>query len=75
MAARWACRCTMRFKGKRVGLLLVDRAMQTHLSTRCSRPICSSTRAEAGVALNLLMQQGYDYSYFWIYRFIEDHMR
>ena len=48
-----------------------DQFLEGQLKTELLSAAC----AEAGVALNLRMQPGYDHSYFFISTFIEDHLK
>jgi S-formylglutathione hydrolase len=50
---------------------LADQFLETQLKPELLGVACT----EAGVALNLRMQAGYDHSYFFIATFIEDHLR
>ena len=56
--------------------LLVDQGTADQFLEGQLKPeLLTEACKEAGVALNLRMQQGYDHSYFFISTFIEDHLR
>lgn len=56
--------------------ILVDQGLADQfLATQLKPELLSAACTEAGVALNLRMQAGYDHSYFFIATFIEDHLR
>ena len=56
--------------------LLVDQGTKDQfLQTQLKPELLAQACAQAGVALNLRMQEGYDHSYFFIATFIEDHLR
>ena len=68
--------CALIENGARVPDLLVDQGtadsfLETQLKPQLLRAAC----AQAGIPLNLRMQDGYDHSYFFIATFIEDHLR
>ncbi len=56
--------------------ILVDQGSSDQfLEAQLKPALFSAACAEAGVALDLRMQSGYDHSYFFIATFIEDHLR
>lgn len=56
--------------------LMVDQgSADQFLEGQLKTELLSAACAEAGVALNLRMQPGYDHSYFFISTFIEDHLK
>jgi S-formylglutathione hydrolase len=56
--------------------LLVDQGTADQFLEGQLKPeLLTAACAEAGVALNLRMQPGYDHSYFFISTFVEDHLR
>ena len=56
--------------------ILVDQGtVDQFLDAQLKPELLSVACAEAGVDLNLRMQDGYDHSYFFIATFIEDHLR
>jgi len=62
--------------GARLRELLVDQgAGDPFLETQLKPQLLESACAQAGVPLTLRMHEGYDHSYFFIYTFIEDHLR
>jgi S-formylglutathione hydrolase len=68
--------CALIENGARVPDLLVDQGtadsfLETQLKPQLLRAAC----AQAGIPLDLRMQEGYDHSYFFIATFIEDHLR
>jgi len=48
-----------------------DQFLETQLKPELLRAACD----QAGVRLQLRMQEGYDHSYYFIATFIEDHLR
>lgn len=62
--------------GWRGPCLLVDQGdADQFLATQLKPELLIAACSDAGVALNLRMQAGYDHSYFFISSFIEDHLR
>lgn len=56
--------------------ILVDQGTgDQFLDSQLKPELLAKACGEAGVALDLRMQQGYDHSYFFIGTFIEDHLR
>ena len=56
--------------------ILVDQGTgDQFLDSQLKPELLAKACGEAGVALDLRMQQGYDHSYFFIATFIEDHLR
>ena len=56
--------------------ILVDQGIgDQFLDSQLKPELLAKACGEAGVALDLRMQQGYDHSYFFIATFIEDHLR
>jgi S-formylglutathione hydrolase len=62
--------------GARVAELLVDQGTADAFLAEQLRPeLLEGACAEAGIALTLRMQPGYDHSYYFISTFMEDHLR
>jgi len=62
--------------GARVQEILVDQGTSdTFLETQLKPELLEIACREAGIALTLRMQPGYDHSYHFISTFIEDHLR
>ena len=62
--------------GARVPELLVDQGTADSFLERELKPeLLEAACRDAGIALTLRMQEGYDHSYFFISTFIEDHLR
>ncbi|WP_058534282.1 S-formylglutathione hydrolase [Legionella saoudiensis] len=56
--------------------ILVDQGSADNFLREQLKPeLLQAACAQAGVALNLRLQQGYDHSYYFIASFIEDHLR
>jgi len=63
-------------RGWQGGPILVDQGTKDQfLETQLKPELLSAACAQAGVPLQLRMQEGYDHSYFFIATFIEDHLR
>ena len=63
-------------RGWKGGPILVDQGTKDQfLETQLKPELLSAACAQAGVPLQLRMQEGYDHSYFFIATFIEDHLR
>ena len=63
-------------RGWRGPALLIDQgASDQFLQSQLKPELLAQACAQAGVALKLRMQEGYDHSYFFIATFIEDHLR
>ena len=68
--------CSLIENGARVPDLLVDQGTaDSFLETQLKPQLLQAACAQAGILLNLRMQDGYDHSYFFIATFIEDHLR
>jgi S-formylglutathione hydrolase len=62
--------------GARLADLLVDQGEADNFLTEQLRPeLLRQACADAGIALTLRMQQGYDHSYYFISTFMADHLR
>jgi S-formylglutathione hydrolase len=62
--------------GARVPEILVDQgAADNFLATQLKPELLEQACANAGIALTLRRQAGYDHSYYFIASFIEDHLR
>jgi S-formylglutathione hydrolase len=62
--------------GARVPEILVDQgSCDNFLATQLKPDLLEAACREAGIALTLRMQPGYDHSYSFIATFIEDHLR
>jgi S-formylglutathione hydrolase len=62
--------------GARVDALLVDQgAADTFLAEQLRPELLGKACTDAGIALTLRMQPGYDHSYYFISTFMEDHLR
>lgn len=62
--------------GARIGELLVDVGDADPFLTEQLRPgLLENACADAGIALTLRRQSGYDHSYYFISTFMEDHLR
>ncbi|WP_199792370.1 S-formylglutathione hydrolase [Allosphingosinicella vermicomposti] len=62
--------------GARVPALLVDQGdADTFLSDQLKPHLLETACRDAGIALTLRMQEGYDHSYYFISTFMEDHLR
>ena len=62
--------------GARVREILVDQGEADGFLAEQLRPdLLAAACAEAGIALTLRMQPGYDHSYYFISTFMEDHLR
>ena len=62
--------------GARVKELLVDQGeADSFLAGQLRSGLLAKACADAGIALTLRMQPGYDHSYYFIATFIEDHLR
>jgi S-formylglutathione hydrolase len=62
--------------GARVPEILVDQgSCDNFLKTQLKPDLLEVACREAGIALTLRMQPGYDHSYYFISTFIEDHLR
>lgn len=63
-------------RGWKGGPILVDQGSADQFLEAQLRPeLLSAACAEAGVPLQLRIQEGYDHSYYFIATFIEDHLR
>jgi S-formylglutathione hydrolase len=61
--------------GARLSELLVDQGTEdSFLESQLKPELLAAACKEAGIALTLRMQQGYDHSYYFISTFIEDHL-
>ena len=62
--------------GARLGALLVDvGSADSFLDTELRPQLLEQACANAGIALNLRIQPGYDHSYYFISSFMADHLR
>jgi S-formylglutathione hydrolase len=62
--------------GARVPEILVDQgAADSFLETQLRPDLLEAACRDAGIALSLRMQEGYDHSYYFISTFMEDHLR
>ncbi|MDB5691514.1 MAG: fghA [Alphaproteobacteria bacterium] len=62
--------------GARVPEILVDQGTSdSFLESELKPELLEAACRDAGIALTLRMQEGYDHSYFFISTFIEDHLR
>jgi S-formylglutathione hydrolase len=62
--------------GARVDEILVDQGTADNFLGEQLRPeLLEAACREAGIALTLRMQPGYDHSYYFISTFMEDHLR
>jgi S-formylglutathione hydrolase len=62
--------------GARMAEILVDQGSADSFLDKELRPeLLAGACHEAGIALTLRMQEGYDHSYYFIATFIEDHLR
>ena len=62
--------------GARVDEILVDQGMADNFLAEQLRPeLLEAACRDAGIALTLRMQPGYDHSYYFISTFMEDHLR
>ncbi|HEX5184220.1 MAG TPA: S-formylglutathione hydrolase [Allosphingosinicella sp.] len=62
--------------GARVPEILVDQGTKDNFLEQELKPeLLASACRDAGIALTLRMQAGYDHSYYFISTFIEDHLR
>jgi S-formylglutathione hydrolase len=62
--------------GARVDEILVDQGTADSFLDRELRPeLLASACRDAGIALTLRMQEGYDHSYYFIATFMDDHLR
>jgi S-formylglutathione hydrolase len=67
---------TLRDRGWKGPTILVDQgAKDQFLESQLKPELLGKACEQAGVSLNLRMQEGYDHSYFFIASFIEDHLR
>jgi S-formylglutathione hydrolase len=68
--------CALIEDGARLTDLLVDQGTKdSFLETQLKPDLLVQACENAGIPLNLRMQEGYDHSYFFIASFIEDHLR
>jgi S-formylglutathione hydrolase len=62
--------------GARVPEILVDQgSSDSFLETELKPELLEAACRNAGISLNLRMQEGYDHSYYFISTFMEDHLR
>ena len=62
--------------GARVDALLVDQGAADNFLAEQLRPeLLAKACDDAGIALTLRMQPGYDHSYYFVSTFMEDHLR
>lgn len=67
--------CALIEDGARLEAILVDQgAADGFLLTQLKPDLLAGACADAGIALTLRLQEGYDHSYHFIATFIEDHM-
>ena len=67
--------CALIADGSRVPEILVDQGeADTFLETQLKPDLLRQACAEAGIALTLRMQPGYDHSYYFISSFMADHV-
>lgn len=68
--------CDLIADGARISEILVDQGtVDPFLETQLKPELLQAACAQAGMRLNLRMQEGYDHSYYFVASFIEDHLR